>query len=106
MGGQGAAAAKLGRNPFHSGKFSERTIGILGNFSAYSPALFDIPGRKCTVPLNLTSSYTNGVACHLFSNSSTTKGKDGNCLQRGIRNLQFICSFYFISNTYTGISAT
>ena len=42
----------LGRNPFHSDKFSERTIGNSGSFSAYSPALFDFSGRKSTAPLN------------------------------------------------------
>ena len=42
---------KLGRNSFQSGKFSERVIGNLGNFSAYSPALFDISGRKFTATL-------------------------------------------------------
>ena len=48
-GGEGAAP-RLGRNPFHSGKFSERTIGNSGNFSACSSALFDISGRKFTAP--------------------------------------------------------
>ena len=50
-GGKGPAVPpKLGRNPFHSGKFSEGTIGRSGNFSACSPALFDISGRKFTAP--------------------------------------------------------
>ena len=50
---------KLGRNQFHLGKFSERTLGTSGNFSTYSPALFDILGRKFTAPLNLTSFYAH-----------------------------------------------
>ena len=49
-GAGGLQPLKLGRNPFHSGKFSERTIGNSGNSSALSPALFDISGRKFTAP--------------------------------------------------------
>ena len=37
----GLQPPKLGSNPFHSGKFSERTVGI--------------SDRKLTAPLNLTS---------------------------------------------------
>ena len=58
-GGQEGCSPKLGRNPFHPGKFPERTIGNLSNVSACSPALFDISGRKLTAPLNLTSSYAH-----------------------------------------------
>ena len=32
QGGSSPASPKLGRNPFHSVKFSERTIGNSGNF--------------------------------------------------------------------------
>ena len=56
VGGRGLQPPKMGRNPIHSGKFSVRIIANLGNFSACSPALFDISGRKSTAPLNLTSS--------------------------------------------------
>jgi len=59
--GKGATAPKLGKNPFHSGKFSEGTIGNSGKFSACSPVLLDISGRKFSAPpLNLTSSYAHG----------------------------------------------
>ena len=40
-GDRGLQPPKLGSNPFHSGEFSERTIGNSGNFSARSPALLD-----------------------------------------------------------------
>jgi len=50
--GGGGRRVQPPRNPFHSGKFSERTIGNSGNFSAHSPVLFDISGRKFTAPLN------------------------------------------------------
>ena len=49
-GAGGCGPSKLGRNPFHSGKFSKRTIGNLGDFSACSQVLFDISGRKFTDP--------------------------------------------------------
>ena len=59
----GLQPPKLGRNPFYSGKFSQRTIGNSGNFSDCSPALFDITCRKFTAPpkfgvLNFTSGPT------------------------------------------------
>ena len=41
---------KLGRNPFHSGKLSVRTIRNSGIFSACSPTLFDISGRNLQPP--------------------------------------------------------
>ena len=56
-GHKGAAVPKLGRDPFHSGKFSERTIGN--------------SGRKFTerlqLPLNLTSSYAHAYDVELYS---------------------------------------
>ena len=50
---------QLGKNPFHSGRFSKRTIGNSDRFSACFPALFGISGRKFTALLNLTSSYAH-----------------------------------------------
>ena len=44
---------------FTRANFSERTIGNWGNFSACSPVLCDISGRKLTAPINLTSSYAH-----------------------------------------------
>ena len=55
----GCSPPKMGRNPFHSGKFTVRTIGNSGNFSACSPALFDISGREFTASLSLKPSYAH-----------------------------------------------
>jgi len=72
-GARGCSPPKLGRNPLHSGKFSERTIENLGNFSAYSPALFDISGRKFTAPLNLTPMLVDTYFLQRSSSSYISK---------------------------------
>ena len=64
-GGCSPTLPKLGRNSFLSGKFSARTIGNSGNFSACSPAQFDLSGRKFTAPLKLTSHYVHGHTGYL-----------------------------------------
>ena len=58
-GGRGLQPPQLSRNPFYSGKFSERTIRNSGNFSDWSPVLFGLSGRKFIAPLKLKSSYTH-----------------------------------------------
>ena len=59
-GAEGCSSPKLGRNPFHSGKYSERTIGNLVKFSGCSPALSNILDAKFTVSsLALTSFYAH-----------------------------------------------
>ena len=68
-GGRGAAAPQVGQMSVSLQQFSDRTIGNLGNFSAFFPALYDISGRKFTAPLNLTSSYGHGIATRVYNNS-------------------------------------
>ena len=51
---------QLGRNPFHSGNFSKRTVGNSGNFSDCSPDLFDLADRKFIASLSLKSSCAHG----------------------------------------------
>ena len=48
-GGRGLQPPKLARNPFHLGKFSERTIGNSGRklTDVYSPRKFDVLLRPC-----------------------------------------------------------
>ena len=80
----GFSPPKVGRNPFHLGKCSERTVGSAGNFCAYSPALFDISGRKFTALLNLTFDYARA-----YGHASYEKALNQTVMYKFLKNKVF-----------------